>query len=167
MQPYTTDEYRATAEWPYAIAAGTVVYRQLKNSLEVLLLKRTAGEFPQLKDGHIDSYHLPKGHVVIHEALEQTALRETLEEAGCSVLLTTYLGAKLHSYHDQTITKDKVIHYFAGLWQADAGQMDKEHSDKLWVSADKAIALIGTINPKREDEIIMRLLKFLELTGAA
>jgi 8-oxo-dGTP pyrophosphatase MutT (NUDIX family) len=164
MQFYN-DEYRASKDWPYAISAGTVVYRTSDSKLEILLLQRLAGDFPQLHDGHTDSYHLPKGHVQIGETLEQTALRETVEETGCEVVLRTYLGAKLNNYKDHNgILQAKIVHYFAGEWQRDTGPQDNEHSGRLWVPASKAARLIGSSNPKREDEIVARLLEFLELS---
>ena len=164
MQLYDSNEYRASKHWPYAIASGTVVYRITHGLAEVLLLKRAAGSYPQLRDGHIDTYHLPKGHIHFGEALEQAALRETAEEAGCVVELVGYLGSQLGSYDDLTIKQEKTIHYFAALWQKDLDTMDGEHSEKQWVTIEAAAALIGTKNPKHEYIIIDRLKKFLELT---
>lgn len=166
MQLYNSNEYRATKQWPCAIAAGCVVYRINNGTTEILLLVRKAGDFPQLKDGNIDSYHLPKGHVNIGETLEQTATRETAEEAGVSVEITTYLGAKIFDHIHLKMKQSKTIHYFAGLWQKDLEAMDTEHSSKLWVTADKAIQLLGEPNPKSEAERIDALLKFLEITNA-
>lgn len=166
MKPYKTEDCRATEDWPYAIAAGAVVFRIQNNTVEILLLKRAAGDFPFLRDGHIDTFHIPKGHMNFGDSLEQTALREVAEEAGCSVELQTYLGASLLSYNDhRNIRQEKVIHYFAGLWKEDTETMDQEHSDRMWVSIEEAIKLLGSDNPKREDEIIKRLKTFLELTG--
>lgn len=159
------NEYRATKNWPYAISAGTVVYRIKDGKTEVLLLKRKAGDFPHLRDGHLDTYHLPKGHVSIGETLEQTALRETAEEAGCEVVLTTYLGTRLHQYTEYNgIIQDKTIHYFAGEWRKSLSGHDSEHSETTWVPLSEAAKLLGDTNPKKEHEIITRLEKFLELT---
>lgn len=166
MKLYESNEYRATKAWPYAIAAGCVVYRMLKGKVEILLLKRAAGQFPHLRDGHIDSYHLPKGHVVIGETLEQTAIRETAEEAGVIVEIQTYLGSRSNKYFDQKVQQDKSVHYFAGLWQNDLEGIDDEHSETLWLSFEDALKYIGTHNPKREDLVVERLRKFLELTDA-
>lgn len=168
MQLYDSNEYRASDKWPYAIAAGCVVYRTAAKEVEILLLKRGAGDFPQLRDGDIDTYHLPKGHVAIGETLEQAAVRETAEEAGCEVEIQTYLGAHVNNYKDhQGLNQDKIVHYFAGQWRSDLGSMDAEHSDTVWVGAQKAIEMIGNSNPKREDELVARLLAFLELSHAA
>lgn len=163
MKFYESGEYRATKDWPYAICAGGVVYRLSNSGIEVLLLFRRAGQFPQLPDGHIDSYHLPKGHMGLRELPDQAASREIAEEAGCKVELTTYLGARVNQYTDAGIARDKIIHYFAAQWVEDLSGIDNEHSDRLWVSIDEALTLVGGSNPKREDIIINRLKKFLEL----
>lgn len=164
MKLYESGEYRSTKQWPYAISAGCVVYRKHNGSIEVVLLLRKAGDFPKLRDNGVDSYHLPKGHVNVGETLEQTALRETAEEAGCQGEIQTYLGAKVNQYEDHGINRDKIVHYFAAEWKNDLGEMDREHSARLWAPLNKAIELVGNSNPKREDEIIQRLAHFLELT---
>ncbi len=163
MKFYESGEYRATKDWPYCIAVGGVVYRIKNGVCEVLLLLRKAGQFPQLIDGHVDSYHLPKGHMTLTENIQQTAAREIQEESGCDVELTTYIGATLHQYIDQDIQRDKIIHYFAALWQKDLDDMDDEHSDSIWFKLDEAIEKVGDKNPKREDLILLRLKEFLEL----
>lgn len=164
MKFYESDEYRATKNWPYSIGAGCVVYRIVDGRTEILLMMRRAGEFPQFLDGHVDSYHLPKGHMKLDETVTQTAIRETEEEAGCKVEIKTYLGARVNQYTDVGIVRDKIIHYFAGEWQEDSVPMDTEHSDRLWVSLVEALKLVGSTNPKREDIIIKRLQEFLELS---
>lgn len=163
MDLYPGDEYRATKDWPYSIGAGCVVFRESDGYVEVLLLMRKAGEFPELIDGDVDSYHLPKGHTRIGDTLEATALRETAEEAGCEVELKTYLGSRLNQYVDVGIKRDKSLHYFAGLWKKDLEGIDHEHSDRVWLSLEDAIEKIGGSNPKHEDEVLRRFKKYLEL----
>lgn len=166
MKFYENGEYSASKNWPYAISAGSVIYRLNNKNVEILLLKRAAGDFPYLADGNIDSYHLPKGHVGLAEKLYKAAVRETAEEAGVKVEIQTYLGHKIHDYTDHNgIAHKKTIHFFAGLWQSDLEEIDDEHSDTVWVSLDEAEKLLGKPNPKNEDEVIRRLKKFLELSG--
>jgi 8-oxo-dGTP pyrophosphatase MutT (NUDIX family) len=163
MHLYPTNEYRATKDWPYSIAAGCVVYRKKDSGVEVLLLVRKAGEFPELIGSEVDSFHLPKGHVARDETLEQTALRETAEEAGCEAEIQTYLGGRLNQYIDVGIKRDKIIHYFAASWVKDLEGIDHEHSNKIWVPVEDAITKVGGSNPKREDEVLKIFKNFLEL----
>lgn len=163
MNFYESGEYRATKGWPYSICSGGVVYKKSKHETLVLLVVRRAGDFPQLTDNHVDSYHLPKGHLGLNEKIDEAAAREIAEEAGCKVSLKTYLGAEVHQYTDAGIKRDKVIHYFAAKWLADDGKIDDEHSDRVWVKLDDAIRLLGNNNPKREDVILERLRQYLDL----
>ncbi len=168
MNTTHTDEYRATATWPYAISAGCVVYRRVDGVLHILLLKRAAGDFPQLLDGDKDTFHLPKGGVARNETLEQAALRETAEEAGVTVAIRGYLGSKINQWNSHHgFRQHKTVHYFAGEWQRDLAAMDAEHSEKLWMPYQAAYDLLSKqANPKEEQRFVQHLHQFLELQGA-
>lgn len=163
MKLYSVNEFRASSKWPYAISAGSVVYKKTAvNEIEVLLLKRDPGNaFNQLP---ATSYHLPKGHVNFNEALEHAAVRETQEEAAVDVVLTGYLGVLQRDYiHPVHKTRtNKTVHFFAAEWVKDLAQQDDEHDGKTWVSTSEAIKLLGAPNPKGEDEIIQRLQQYLK-----
>ena len=165
MKLYNTDEIRATEKWPYAIAAGCVVYRLVDSEAEVLLLRREGGHIndPNQKDA---SYNLPKGHTSFDESLIQTALRETCEEAGVEVEIQTYLGANIHEFiHPRHgMFNSKTTHYFAAQWKNDISDMDHEHDDKEWVSCAHAIELLSAPGVKRgEAQFIEHLQNFLQL----
>jgi 8-oxo-dGTP pyrophosphatase MutT (NUDIX family) len=170
MKFYDDGEYRASKDWPYAIAAGCVVYRQTGSTCEVLLLSRDYDhDAYSAGDTNRPSYHLPKGHVKISESLEAAAIRETAEEIGAQVELSTYLGSLHHVFNHprERNTNDKTIHYFAAQWRADSTKTDNEHDGREWVKLENAAALLGLPNPKGEDEIVNRLKKFLDLEHAA
>ena len=169
MKLYDSNEYRASSAWPYAVSAGSVVYRFQNEKLEVLLLKRNPGHTndPQSKEA---TYMLPKGGVGIGEPIEVAAQRETEEEAGVVVELQTYLGSQIHEFtHPKhSMHNIKTTHYFASLWQSDGARMDDEHDSREWFSVKKAKEkLIQTTPERKEYEILERLEKFLELFDAA
>lgn len=167
MQLYDVSEYRASKNWPYAISAGCVVYRESPRGIEVLLLGREPAHTHNTTKQR--AFNIPKGHVSQDETLQQSAVRETEEEAGVTAEIKTYLGALqrhfLHPVHK--VKNEKTIHYFAAEWQKDLPVMDSEHDDKVWVLLNEAEKLLGPPNPKDEDEIIRRLKHFLELTDAS
>jgi 8-oxo-dGTP pyrophosphatase MutT (NUDIX family) len=171
MNLYDTDEFRATDDWPYAIAAGCLVYRKNKDStIDVLLLTRDY-DSDYYSAGHKEqtSYHLPKGHVKFNESVESAALRETAEEIGAEVELKGYLGA-LHltfNHPKHQNTTDKEIHYFAAEWVKDIQKTDNEHDGRDWIPLESAEKLLGLPNPKQEDTIVQRFKKYLELTNAS
>lgn len=162
-------EYRATTQWPYAIAAGCVVYRRVNSGVEVLLLERLGGH-PNGPSATKNTYNLPKGHVAIGEPLEATAQRETEEETGAQVLLQTYLGSITHDFIHPRFKMHNIkdTHYFAAVWQADTQTMDTEHDAKKWLPLADAEKLLADPEARRgEDEVIRRLRTYLELTRAA
>lgn len=167
MKFYESGEYRATKDWPYAISAGCVIYRYDNDDVTVLLLTRNNKTNSWGRNGGQEiSYHLPKGHCGLDEGLQQSALRESEEEAGVEAEIITYLGARSDDFvHPNTqLQTHKTIHYFAALWQKDLENKDDEHDDVVWVSLEEAGKLLGPPNPKGEEEAIERLKEFLELT---
>lgn len=165
MNLYPNNEYRATEDWPYAISSGCVVYRKLNGQIKVLLLPRDNSKNKWGRDGGQKiSYHLPKGHVEFDETLPETAERETQEEAGVSIKIKSYLGAREDNFtHPNTnIVTIKTVHYFVAQWIADLDKKDNEHDSPIWVSISEAEKLLGPPMPKGEDEIIRRLKKYLE-----
>lgn len=160
------DEYRASKHWPYAIVAGCSVYRKVGGETEILLLSRTQQSDPRSAGDDSQSYHLPKGHVKLGEAIEDAAKRETKEEAACVVTNEVYLGS-LHwnfTHPRDKYVSDKTAHYFLAKWVRDQGEIDEEHDAKVWVPIDDAIRLLNTpSNPKNEHVFIERAKKYFEL----
>lgn len=65
-------------DWPRPmVTVDTVVLRQLKNDMQVLLIKRGSVPFK-------DCWSLPGGFIEMDEELEDAAARELKEEAGIS-----------------------------------------------------------------------------------
>lgn len=167
MKLYESGEYRATKVWPYAIAAGCVVYRTVDGDVQIMLLVRD-GTKPDRPDwfGKEVTYHLPKGHCAVDENFMDAALRETKEESGVTAKIESYAGSLLDSFTHpgKNIVTTKTVHYYIAKLQHETEESDHEHDGKIWTSLEEAEKLLSKPNPKGEDEIIRRLRRFLELT---
>lgn len=170
MDLYSSNEYRATKDWPYAVSSGCVVFRHAEGGVQVLVLPRDSAKNNWGRDGGLQvSYHLPKGHVGLDETLQEAAKRETEEEAGVELVVKAYLGTRedVFTHPNTKIDTIKTVHYFAAEWQGNLPTKDNEHDAPVWVSVDEAVRLLGPPMPKHEDEIIERLKKYLELHNAS
>ena len=134
-------------------SAGGIIFRRSEKGLEFLLIQ-------DLKN----RWTIAKGHVESGETLEQTALRETAEEAGVEVVVRCYLGSSINEWvSHQGFQQHKTVHYFAGEWQKDLPSMDQEHSAKLWLPYGEALHVLQKQqNPKREERFLQNLQKYLE-----
>lgn len=140
-----------TKEIPFHVSSGGVVYRKRDNKIEIILLYRK----------NTDTYHLPKGTVEDGETLEQTAIREVIEETGYKVRLENFLGFLNSEFEKNDGAKiKKITHYFLfdliGELQGDFG---KEHDEVLWVEINEAKELVLKNRlewMEKEEEIIER-----------
>jgi len=82
----------------YPVSAGGVVYKINKGSIELIICGRT-------KAG---TWSLPKGTPEFGETIEQTALREVLEETGLIVKIQDYIGAIRYKFSNSK--KDIIFH---------------------------------------------------------
>jgi len=108
--------------------AGAVVFKSEREAPRVLLVK--ARRNPQL-------WIFPKGHIEDGESPDETALRETREEAGVAADLVGRIGAlEFESGKD-------VIHveYFLVRWAADVPA--DEERERRWCSVENAADLIA------------------------
>ncbi len=155
-------EYRATADWPYQIAAGGVVFRQRDDGqIEVTMLVRDHPE---------KNYNLPKGTLHVNESLENCARREALEESGCEGKIVGYLGALHDNFFHPTakVQTDRTTHYFAMEFAGEVDSHDAEHDRVEWHELDEARELLyQTMRVKREYEILDRLKEFLNKKDSA
>ena len=129
-------------------SAGTLLYRQGPDGLEVLLV-HASGNYNRGKP-----WGIPKGEPDPGESdLETTARRETLEETGVSAGSLTALGTV------QYTKSRKVIHAFAGPAPADAQPRcaSWEIDQARFMSMDEARRLI---HPEQAP-LLDRLLDFV------
>ncbi|WP_281888277.1 NUDIX hydrolase [Paenibacillus sp. YYML68] len=84
------------------ISAGGVVYRKSADGLEVQLIQDRYGKIT-----------LPKGKMEPGETIEETALREILEETGITGTIIAPLETIHYQFHLTGVgTVDKEVHYY-------------------------------------------------------
>lgn len=124
-------------------AGGVVTYRN-----SILLLKRFNNDWV-----------LPKGRIEKGETLEETAIREVLEETGVKGSIREYLGHINYQYKSMFDEKivDKTVHWY--LMNANntntAPQRDEGFKDAVFIHKDNVVDIL---KHKDEIEIIERAL---------
>ncbi len=116
------------------IAAGGVVYRELKGIIEVVLV---------VPVNEPDRWALPKGHREQGESIVTAALREVREETGLTAEILEDLGYVTYFYRWQGQLLPKEVHYF--LMEPVGGDFthhDQEMSTVLWVPLHQALQQI-------------------------
>jgi 8-oxo-dGTP pyrophosphatase MutT (NUDIX family) len=114
---------------PRVPQAGGIVVRKDGDRLSVLLVRSK-------KDPTI--WVFPKGHIDPGETAEQTALRETYEEAGVEGELVAPVGAPLEFQSGQETVS---VQYF--LIRAQSECASPERRDKQWLSIDEALTTLA------------------------
>jgi len=136
------------------ISAGGVVYRRIDGKLEIQLIQDRYGKIS-----------LPKGKMEPGETIEQTALREIVEETGITGQIESLLEIVKYKYnHTAKGAVDKEVHYY--LVEAVDGELQaqiEEIRGVEWVSPDDAIRLQQTRGYGNNESV---LLKALERLGA-
>jgi 8-oxo-dGTP pyrophosphatase MutT (NUDIX family) len=117
---------------PRVPQAGGIVFRKEGDRLSVLLVRSK-------KDPAI--WVFPKGHIDPGETAEQTALRETYEEAGVTGELLAPVGAPLeYEWDGRTYS----VSYFLIRFAAESPS--PEGRDKQWLSVDDAVKTLAFDN---------------------
>lgn len=111
------------------ISAGGIVFRKNSDVIEVIELHDRYARFS-----------IPKGKMEPGETIEQTALREIVEETGIQGAIIQPLHTVYYQYyHPKHGPTDKEVHYF--LVEAVGGVLEpqlSEISSVAWVSMDEA-----------------------------
>jgi 8-oxo-dGTP pyrophosphatase MutT (NUDIX family) len=132
------------------VSAGGVVVRAGSAGLEVALADQMD------RNTRSRAVRLPKGKPDPGESLEQTALREVLEETGLSAEIVGSLGQVEYRYLERSEGRhvSKRVHFFLMRQSgSDASQRDGEMERVYWVPLAEAA---GRLTFETEREILKR-----------
>lgn len=121
----------------YESSCGAVVFRDIKGEVKYLLIKNR-------RSAH---WGFPKGHIEQGETLEQTALREVLEETGLHInIIDGFSCVSKYKIRDKI---DKMVTIFVGTTSDTSTVIQREEiEDFIWLTYDKAMNLLKFENDK-------------------
>ncbi len=141
-------------------SAGCYLVRKTENNdIELLVIKKS---WP---DGNI-RYVLPKGHKEGEETLEDTALREVMEESGYKdIALLSYLGSSTYEI-DWSEIQMKTDHYFLAILNSEKeeGKQPETYEDGVelenqWIKLNKGLELLTFENNPEIHELLKKIVK--------
>lgn len=141
-------------------SAGCYLVRKNEDKgIELLVIKKV---WP---DGHT-KFVLPKGHKEGGETLEETALRELIEESGyCDVTLLKYLGSGTYEL-DWSEIQMKTDHYYLAVLNSEreGGKQSESYEEgviveNLWLPLDEGL---GSLTYENDPEIHRVLKKYIK-----
>ncbi|WP_028544917.1 NUDIX hydrolase [Paenibacillus taiwanensis] len=134
------------------ISAGGVVYRTRGEQLEIQLIQDRYGKVS-----------LAKGKMEPGETVEQTALREIVEETGIGGRIVAPIDVIYYQYeHAEHGLVDKEVHYY--LVEAEAGELQaqvEEIRGVNWYKPDEAWQLQQKSGYDNNDHIVKAALSLL------
>ncbi|MFG1626928.1 NUDIX domain-containing protein [Kribbella sp. NPDC049227] len=111
------------------IAAGGVVWRERRDTRQVLLVHRP----------RYDDWSLPKGKLNQHEHVLVAAGREVEEETGHRVVLGPPVGVQRYTVRKNGGTAQKLVHYWSATPVDDGDFRPGDEVDEIaWLPVDKA-----------------------------
>jgi 8-oxo-dGTP diphosphatase len=110
-------------------AAGGLVIRRQRDSLELALIHRPAHE----------DWSFPKGKLELGESFESAALREVREETGMTCRLVRFLG---HTQYVDRKGRFKTVAYWVMAVEAGSFSPNLEVDELRWLGLDEASQLL-------------------------
>ncbi|WP_018886712.1 NUDIX hydrolase [Paenibacillus massiliensis] len=136
------------------ISAGGVVYRHVDGKLEIQLITDRYGKMS-----------LAKGKMEAGETIEETALREILEETGVTGKIINQVDMIAYTYeHPDYGQVDKEVHYY--LVEALSGELQaqvEEIKGVDWYSPEQAWSLQRSGGYDNNDIILQKALSQLDI----
>ncbi len=134
-------------------SAGGIVLRYERDEAFIVIVERGKNVPPKWAPL---LRQLPKGECSLGETLQQTALREVLEETGFDCQIVGKAGLAQWSYERDNLSWDETVHYFFMFPKAIAAQEHDDEFDRvLWVRIDHAVQFLSY---PEERELIARVL---------
>jgi bis(5'-nucleosidyl)-tetraphosphatase len=123
----------------YERSAGVLIYRQLKDSREYLILHYPGGHF-----------EFPKGHMEGDETERETALRELKEETGLETIIWIEgYREKIHyEYHRGAELMSKDVIFFLARTRQKKVTISFEHKGSMWLPYKEALEQLTFKNAK-------------------
>lgn len=139
------------------VSAGGVVYRKGPGGIEILLC------------GHIDPqmWVLPKGTPEPGESLEETAVREVIEETGLEVVIETRIASIQYWFVWEGVKNFKTVHFY--LMSPVGGSTDRhdpEFDMVQWFPAEEARAALTHDNEVKIFHKALSIIAQIETAGA-
>ena len=82
----------------------------------------------------------PAGHLEMDESLIQAAIRETLEETGWDIEITSLLGIYLYTAPSNQVTYQRVCFAGRAISQRDNYSLDEGILEPVWLSREELMA---------------------------
>ncbi len=134
----------------YERSAGILIYRQLKDTREYLLL-----HYP---GGHFD---FAKGHIEKDESEREAAYRELKEETGIDeiVWIEGYRELIHYTYHRGENIMSKDVSFFLGRTRKKKIIISHEHQGSLWLPYKEAYDKLTFVSAR---DLLKKAEKFLK-----
>jgi 8-oxo-dGTP pyrophosphatase MutT (NUDIX family) len=119
-----------------ATSAGGIVVRYANGRPQLVVGSRR-------RDRDNPTWTLPKGTPDPHETVEETAVREVVEETGLDVRITGPLGSIEYTFVQSGTRIHKTVHYF--MMEPVGGDLerhDHEFDEVRWIDFDEAPTML-------------------------
>lgn len=143
------------------VSAGGIIIQSINSKINICIVEKDVDThskwYPRLRQ-------LPKGGQQKGETLEETAIREVLEETGFHCKIDTFLDSACWEYSRKSIHyRETVFYYLMKMLPLQRDKMDGEFDRIVWVNIyDNALNL----SYPEESDLIKRNLEVIKTYSA-